>query len=125
MTIASNLHVESEIRRCIDNCLECHAICEHCSVHCLEMGGHHAGKDHQVTMRDCAQICLTAADFMIRCSPLHGEICRACAVACERCAEQCRSMAEGDEMMLRCAEICRKCAESCQSMARTSNAYTA
>jgi hypothetical protein len=89
------------------------------------MGGHHAGKDHQGTMRDCAQICQTAADFMIRSSPIHAEVCRACAAACERCAEQCRSMADGDEMMLRCAEICRKCAESCQAMARTSSAYTA
>ena len=125
MTIAANLKVDTEMRRCIDNCLECHAMCEHCAGHCLEMGGHHAGFDHQTAMRDCAQICTVAADFMMRCSPIHAETCRACAEACARCADSCSRMADGDEMMLRCAESCRRCAESCRAMATVSQAYTA
>ncbi|MGV3615968.1 MAG: four-helix bundle copper-binding protein [Fimbriimonas sp.] len=117
MSIASALHVDPEMRRCIENCVECHAICEHCAMHCLEMGGHHASQSHQTTMRDCAEICATSADFMVRCSPIHGDVCQVCAVACERCADECGGMADGDEMMLRCAEICRRCAESCRAMA--------
>lgn len=106
-----------EMQECIDNCTECHAICVATAVHCLEIGGRHASRQHQVTLLDCAQICVASADFMLRQSPIHGMVCAACAEACRRCADECERMAQGDEMMRQCAEVCRRCAESCERMA--------
>ncbi len=117
MAIAQYLNTSQEMRECIDNCLQCHAICECTSAHCLRMGGDHASVEHQTTLRDCAQICAVSADFMIRESPIHTATCAACATACERCEMECRHMANGDEMMLRCADACHRCAESCRRMA--------
>lgn len=116
MTIAALQDLSADMQRCIDNCLACHATCERTSAHCLRMGGEHASKDHQTTMRDCAQLCATCADFMIRESAIHMHVCGACAVACEHCEEECRRLANGDEMMLACADTCAKCAETCRMM---------
>lgn len=118
MAIAQLLDVRSELQDCIDLCLECHAMCERTAGHCLAMGGEHASREHQTTMRDCAEICATSADFMIRESPMHAFTCRACAEACRRCEADCRRLSGGDSMMERCADTCRRCAESCERMAR-------
>lgn len=107
----------SEMQECINNCLECHRICVATAGHCLDMGGKHASREHQTTLLDCAQICATSADFMLRQSPMHGMVCATCAEACRRCADACERMAGGDQTMQQCAEVCRRCAESCKRMA--------
>lgn len=109
--------MSTEMRDCISNCTECHNICVETANHCLEMGGKHAEASHIRGLLDCAQACATSADFMLRGSALHPNVCGVCAEACERCAESCERLADGDELMLRCAEICRRCAESCRQMA--------
>lgn len=109
--------MSTEMRDCISNCTECHTICVETVNHCLEMGGKHAEASHIRELLDCAQVCATSADFMLRGSDLHANVCGVCAEACERCAESCERLAEEDELMLRCAEICRRCAESCRQMA--------
>jgi hypothetical protein len=105
------------MEQCIQNCTDCHRICLELVTHCLQLGGKHAEASHIRLLLDCAQVCATSADFMIRGSDLHGYTCGACAEVCARCAEDCEGMAEGNELMLRCAEICRRCAESCRQMA--------
>jgi len=65
---------------------------------------------------DCAEICATSADFMIRGSDMHAHVCQACAAVCDRCADECDRMAE-DPYLAACAEICRRCAETCREMA--------
>lgn len=109
--------ISAEMRECIANCTECHNTCTETAIHCLGMGGDHASPRHQRVLLDCAQICATAADFMLRGSELHGRTCGACAEACARCAEECERLAGGDLTMQQCAETCRRCAESCQRMA--------
>ncbi len=109
--------ISAEMRDCIANCTECHNICIETAAHCLEMGGEHAAAHHIHLLLDCAQICATSADFMLRGSELHGQTCGVCAEACERCAEDCERLAGDDEVMRRCAEVCRRCAESCRRMA--------
>lgn len=81
--------------------------------HCLKTGGKHVQPEHLKLMADCAQICRTAADFMIRNSPRHGLVCRACAEICEACARDCESVGEMEE----CVSACRRCAASCEQMA--------
>lgn len=79
------------------------------------MGGEHARPEHMKLMLDCADICRTAADFMLRGSPRHGMICQSCAEICEACAEDCERIGE----MTECVEACRACAESCREMAHS------
>jgi hypothetical protein len=109
--------VSGEMRDCIANCSECHNACVETMAHCLAMGGKHAEASHIHKLLDCAQVCATSADFMLRGSELHARVCGVCAEACARCAESCERLAEGDELMLRCAEVCRRCAASCRQMA--------
>ncbi len=109
--------ISSEMRECIDTCSDCHNVCLETVIHCLGIGGEHATPNHVGLLLDCAQICATSADFMLRGSDLHARTCGVCAEACARCADECERMAGGDETMLRCAEQCRRCAESCQAMA--------
>jgi hypothetical protein len=109
--------ISDDMRECIANCTECHAICVETIEHCLQMGGKHAEAHHIRTMIDCAQACQISADFMLRGSDLHPRTCGVCAEACERCAESCERLAGDDELMQRCAEVCRRCAASCREMA--------
>jgi hypothetical protein len=84
--------------------------------HCLSLGGKHAAPDHIRTLIDCAQICATSADFMVRESPLHAHTCRACADVCAPCAASCEQL--GGAEMNQCAEECRRCAAACREMAQ-------
>lgn len=107
-----------EMQECIENCHNCHDICAEAIQHCLEKGGEHAAPGHIRLLIDCAQICHTSEDFMLRGSELHPATCEACARICEECAESCEEL-DADPMMKECAEHCRRCAESCRAMART------
>jgi hypothetical protein len=109
--------ITAEMQSCIEECLECHRICLETAVHCLKMGGKHAAADHITALLDCADICETSANFMLRGSPDHAETCDVCAVVCDRCAESCEALGKQDDLMRRCAQVCRQCAESCREMA--------
>lgn len=109
--------MSQEMQDCISNCMNCHAVCLETISHCLAMGGEHASPKHIGLLQDCAQVCATSADFMLRMSDYHPQICGVCADICEACAKECESMADGNDFMQRCADACRKCAESCRQMA--------
>src|SRR4051812_38223307 len=91
---------------CIQECLDCHRACLQTLVYCTRRGGPHADPDHLRLMMDCAQICQTSADFMLRQSPLHAHTCRACAEVCQACADDCDRMAAADLRMKACADTC-------------------
>lgn len=103
------------MRACIDACQVCHDRCLEMIPHCLSMGGEQANAKHIGMMLDCAQICQTSADFMLRQSPLHVQTCGICADICERCANDCARFS--DDAMQACAQACQICAESCNKMA--------
>jgi hypothetical protein len=107
-----------EMRECISHCLDCHASCLETSTHCLMMGGEHASPQHQKVLQDCAQACITSADFMLRLSPFHPQYCGICAELCRACGDSCEQMAQGDPVMRQCAEACRRCEQSCRRMAQ-------
>ena len=109
-------HISADVRACIEACQSCHEVCVETLAHCLQMGGEHVEANHIRTMLDCAQICATSADFMLRGSPLHASVCDVCADVCNECAASCAGL-EGAEMQ-RCAEECRRCAEHCREMAK-------
>lgn len=105
-----------EMDACIEACLQCHVVCTMTAQYCLAQGGERATLDQVGVLLDCAQLCQTSADFMVRGSPYHPLTCGACAEVCRACAEACRA-AEGEEAMAHCAEVCEACAESCERMA--------
>lgn len=112
-----HLQIDEQMRKCIRECHRCHDICTETVTHCLEMGGDHAEPNHIRLLLDCAEICQTSANFMLRVSDLHGQVCGVCAAVCERCAEDCERFGD-DEVMKQCAEVCRSCAQSCLEMAQ-------
>lgn len=108
--------MKQDVQHCIQECIECHRICQDTIHYCLQQGGEHAEPDHVRLLLDCAQICQTAADFMMRNSDLHPVICEACAEVCQQCFESCDQF-DHDAPMRTCAEACRRCAEACQQIA--------
>lgn len=110
-------HLSPEMRACASLCLDCYASCVECKAHCTALGGQHADPAHLGAMADCAMLCEASANFMLRSSPLHGDVCGLCAEACDACAESCERVGGDDEMMKQCAEACRRCAASCREMA--------
>jgi hypothetical protein len=103
-----------QMDRCIGACTDCHRVCLETARTCLAMGGKHAAPDHLQLLADCAQICQTSADFMIRHSSQHMVTCRACAEICRACERSCRQL--GGDVMEACAETCARCADSCEQM---------
>ncbi len=104
-------NVSSEMNECIEECLRCYAMCTAAAMnHCLERGGEHVEPEHFRLMAACAEICRTAAHLMLISSPLHKEICAACASSCQNCAESCEALGDMEE----CVAACRSCAESCE-----------
>lgn len=112
--------MSADMKTCIDECTNCHHVCLQTVQHCLEMGGEHAQASHIRLLADCAEICATSMDFMLRGSELSSSTCAACAEVCERCAQECERF--DDDFMRQCAEGCRRCAESCRQMARMARA---
>jgi len=106
-----------EIQQCITDCQNCAAGCLETMQHCLMLGGQHAAAPHITLLADCAEICQTSGNFMLRGSEFHADACRACAVVCHACDDSCRRIGADDETMRACADACRKCAESCERMA--------
>ncbi len=109
-------HVSDEMRAAVQTALECSAVCTEASAVGLSRGGAHAAPGHVQILVDCASICRTAADSMLRGSPLHPQVCALCADVCARCAEECEGFGD-DPLMRRCAETCRRCASACRAMA--------
>jgi hypothetical protein len=109
-----------QVQECIKNCLDCYQTClREAMNHCLEAGDKHVEPAHMRLMLSCAEMCRTAAHFMLSNSPLHQQTCGTCADVCEACAKSCESVADMDE----CVQACRRCAESCRNMAGTSSAH--
>jgi hypothetical protein len=70
--------------------------------------------EHLRLMLNCAELCHTAANFMLSRIGLHSIVCVACAEVCTACADSCEDVGDMDE----CVQACRRCAKECQSMGR-------
>lgn len=104
---------------CIDECRACHQLCIETFRYCLEKGGRHANPQRVGLLIDCAEICQTNSNFMMRGSIEHKAVCEACARICDRCAKSCDAFGE-DAQLKSCAEACRSCAEACRDMSSPS-----
>jgi hypothetical protein len=109
-------HDGDEMQQCVEACLNCHAACTMAAQHCLAQGGELADIDMIGVLLDCAEMCQTSANFLLRGSPYHVVTCAACAEICRVCEEACRGVSD-DEQLRDCAETCAGCADHCEHMA--------
>lgn len=109
------LEMSKEMRNCITACLECYITCNETSIYCIQTGGEHAEKDHIRLMMDCASICNTCADVMLRGSGYSEKLCSICADVCEMCSKSCEKLLN-DPVMKQCFEVCHRCAKICREM---------
>jgi len=106
--------IDAAMRQCIDACLNCYSVCLSTATgHCLAIGGAHVERQHFTLMLACAEICRTAAHFMLLGSPHHKHLCAECAEICAQCAEDCERLGDMND----CVAACRACAEACRRMA--------
>lgn len=110
-------HMNDKMQQCIELCRDCHATCMQTIAHGLKLEGHHAAPDHIRLLMDCAQMCTTTVDYMLRESSFHDRVCRLCSDLCTQCGQNCVKVAGDDQLIKRCIEVCRQCAESCKRMA--------
>lgn len=111
--MSEQVSVTPHMSACIELCRRCQQVCLNMATgHCLEKGGAHVAPEHLRTMLACAELCGTAAYVMTTGSPLHRQVCRVCAEACEACISSCRALDEMEE----CIFACERCKASCESM---------
>jgi len=104
-----------QYQTCIEACLRCAAICNHCASSCT-------GEDNVKMMArciqldmECAAICYSAAQLMSLGSDRAKEICGICATICTDCGAECGK--HKNTHCQECADSCKKCAEECRKMA--------
>jgi hypothetical protein len=107
----------TEMQQCIDNCLSCHATCEATFRYALSTDHLETDRTQMLRLLDCAEICRTSADFLLRNSGQHHATCTACAAICAECAEWCARL-QRDAILKQCGLVCEACAVSCEGMAK-------
>lgn len=105
------------LQQCVEICLRSHSACLETARYCTEKGGMHVAPAHLALLLDCAEMCQTTANSLLRRSPQHAAICTACAQICDACAQSCEAIGN-DEQMRRCAKTCRDCDQSCRDMSK-------
>lgn len=100
-----------EMAHCLELCQQCHNACSGV----VSYGLQHLSEPLLRLLQDCAEICETSADFILRSSEFHAQTCGLCAEICLKCAAACEEFPQ-DSRLQECARLCRHCAEACQMM---------
>jgi hypothetical protein len=114
--MTTNMTQNRMLKECIDLTTQCANMCEQSIDHCLQKGGEHVQPHHMKSMIDCAEICRTCDDFMLRGSEHMGQMCEVCADVCQTCGDSCSNF-QDDKMMQQNADMCKRCADACRQMA--------
>lgn len=100
-----------QYQSCIEACLKCAAICNHCALSdTQEEEMKMMERCIQLDM-ECSALCYAAAQLMSLGSSKAAEICRICADICDACGAECEMHAQHG------MEHCRECAEACKAYA--------
>lgn len=101
---------------CIEACLKCAAICNHCASSCTqEEDVKMMARCIQLDM-ECAAICYASAQLMSLGSDHAKLVCRQCAEICDACGNECAKHSHMEHCR-ECMEACKACAEECNKMA--------
>lgn len=118
---ALNGNVDTELLRCLEECLDCAQTCTSCADACL---GENNVADLRQCIRlnlDCADLCAVTAAMTSRRTGSNDVILRAailvCRGACQLCAAECDRHAAMHEHCQVCAEACRRCEAACAAAA--------
>jgi hypothetical protein len=106
----------TKMQMCINDCFDCHSTCLETVAYCLQKGKEHASEPHILLLQDCAEVSQACVGLMIRGSDFFDRVCAICADVCESCAKSCDGFKD-DLPMKACAIACWRCADSCRSMA--------
>ena len=101
-------------KSCIEACLRCAAICNHCASSCL-------GEEHLQMMAkciqlgmECASICYATAQILSIGGSQAKAMAMICAQTCDDCSLEC---AKHDNQHCReCSDICHNCANQCRDI---------
>jgi hypothetical protein len=107
-------------KTCGHTCSDCAQACNKAFHHCITQAAVAKGQHARVaqTLADCAAFCALSAEMLARKSTLALLSCGACADACKRCAEECKSF-DADLEMSSCQQDCLRCEESCRKMVQS------
>jgi hypothetical protein len=102
-------------KTCIEACLNCAAICNHCASSCTQ--------EEDVKMMatciqldmECSALCYAAAQLMSLGPKQAKAICSICADLCEACGNECGQ--HHTRHCQECAAACKACAAECRKMA--------
>lgn len=113
-----------EVQEATDDCLECHRVCLHTFSHLLtlETDAEIAEPDQLNLLLDCADICATCADFLLRASAFQTRIADLCCEICRRSQQLCELPGGADPIVRECAAVCARCANSCRRLLATAAA---
>jgi hypothetical protein len=103
-----------QYKKCIQACLQCAAMCNHCVAVCLKENSEHKRDKCIQLSSECAVMCYAAAQMMSLGSKMAKQVWGICAEACSACAAECEKYIDSSHCM-ECAETCRIC-EECMSM---------
>lgn len=104
-----------EWKTCIDACLACAAVCNHCASSCTQEEDVKMMAGCIALDMQCATMCYASAQLMSMGSSHAKELCAICAKICEACGNECAK--HNTEHCQECARICKSCARECQKMA--------
>ena len=111
-SVMGNYHTNQS---CIEACLRCAAVCNHCASSCTREDNIKMMAGCIQLDMECAAICYAAAQLMSLGSSKANEICVICASICDQCAKECGK--HNTEHCRECAKTCSRCAEECRNMA--------
>jgi hypothetical protein len=104
-----------EWKSCIDACLQCAAVCNHCAISCTQEDDvKMMAKCIELDMQ-CASVCYAAAQLMSMGSSEAAKLCAICADICKACGAECGK--HHTSHCQECSKLCNACAEECQKMA--------
>ncbi len=99
---------------CIEACLKCAAICNHCASSCTQEDDVKMMANCIQLDMECAAACYAAAQLMSLGSEKAKDFCLLCADICEACAAECGK--HENEHCRECADACTACAAACRKM---------
>ena len=102
-------------QNCIEACLKCAAICNHCASSCAQEDDVKMMATCIQLDMECAAICYASAQLMSLGSDKAKQVCRICADICEQCGNECGK--HQTEHCQECSRVCKQCAEECRKMA--------
>jgi hypothetical protein len=103
-----------EWTNCIEACLKCASICNHCAASCIKEDDVKMMSNCILQTMQCSTICYATAQLMSLENKQAKQLCSLCAEICDACYDECSKHEQ--RHCQECAEICKYCADQCLSM---------